>query len=56
MDDPVGQQYLAEMKYCSAFARANWAAMMAVFQEIITEVGGCEHFEAPLDGRTTLQS
>lgn len=49
VDDPVGQQYLAEMKYCLAFARANRAAMMAVFQEIITEVGGCEHFEAPLD-------
>lgn len=47
--DRLGQQYLAEMEYCVAFARANRAAMMAVFAEIVAEVSGCDRFEAPLD-------
>ncbi len=47
--DRVGQQYLAEMEYCVAFARANRAAMMDVFTGIVAEVSGCDHFEAPLD-------
>lgn len=49
VDDPIGQRYLAEMGYCVAFARANRAAMMAVFQEIVAEVSGCGHFEESLD-------
>ncbi|MGD9948543.1 MAG: RtcB family protein [Desulfobulbus sp.] len=45
----VGQQYLAEMRYCVDFARANRAEMMAVFQEIVNEATGCDLFDQPLD-------
>lgn len=49
VQDRLGQQYLAEMGYCVAFAQANRAAMMAVFAEIVAEVSGCDGFAAPLD-------
>ena len=49
VEDRLGQQYLAEMEYCVAFARANRASMMAVFIEIVAEMSGCASFEAPLD-------
>ena len=44
-----GQQYLREMEYCVAFARANRREMMAVIQEVVAEVTGCSQFEEGLD-------
>ena len=44
-----GQQYLREMEYCVAFARANRGEMMAALQEIVAEVTGCDQFDEPLD-------
>lgn len=49
LDSSAGQQYLAEMRYCVEFARANRAEMMAALQEVVAEVTGCDRFEAPLD-------
>jgi len=49
LDSAVGQQYLAEMRYCVAFAQANRAEMMAAFQEIVAEATGCDQFEHALD-------
>nr|WP_321466714.1 RtcB family protein [uncultured Desulfobulbus sp.] len=46
---PAAQHYLAEMRYCVAFAHANRTAMMRVLQEIVFESSGCDQFEAPLD-------
>lgn len=45
----AGQQYLAEMRYCVAFARANRAEIMAAFQEIVADATGCTQFEQALD-------
>ncbi len=44
-----GQQYLREMEYCVAFARANRSEMMTVFQEIVAAFTGCGEFEEALD-------
>ena len=44
-----GRQYLREMAYCVAFARANRREMMAVVQEVVAEVTGCGQFEEALD-------
>ena len=44
-----GQQYLREMEYCVAFARANRREMMTVIQEVVAEVTGCGQFEEALD-------
>ncbi len=44
-----GQQYLREMEYCIAFARANRREMMTVIQEVVAEVTGCGQFEEALD-------
>jgi len=49
VDSFLGQQYLAEMRYCVEFARANRAEMMAAYQEIVTDVTGCDQFEHALD-------
>jgi tRNA-splicing ligase RtcB len=45
----IGRQYLAEMQYCVEFARANRSQMMAVFQEIVADITGCDRFDEPLD-------
>lgn len=44
-----GWQYLQEMAYCVAFARANRREMMAVVEEVVAEVTGCGQFEEALD-------
>ena len=44
-----GQQYLREMAYCVAFARANRSEMMARIREVVAELTGCSEFEAALD-------
>ena len=44
-----GQQYLREMEYCVAFARANRGEMMRNLQDIFAGVTGCAVFEQPLD-------
>jgi tRNA-splicing ligase RtcB (3'-phosphate/5'-hydroxy nucleic acid ligase) len=49
LDSATGQKYLREMEYCVAFARANRGEMMAVFQEIVAEITGCDQFEPALD-------
>lgn len=46
---PEGRQYLREMAYCVAFARANRREMMAVVQGVVAEVTGCSQFEEALD-------
>ncbi|MBV5318755.1 MAG: RtcB family protein [Desulfobulbaceae bacterium] len=45
----AGQQYLREMEYCVAFARANRSEMMARVQEIVADHTGCGEFEEALD-------
>ena len=49
VDSSLGRRYLAEMRYCVEFARANRAEMMAAFQEIVADVTGCDQFEHALD-------
>jgi tRNA-splicing ligase RtcB len=49
LNSSVGQQYVAEMRYCVDFARANRSQMMTVFQEIVAGITGCDRFDEPLD-------
>jgi tRNA-splicing ligase RtcB len=49
LNSSVGQQYVAEMRYCVDFARANRSQMMRVFQEIVAGITGCDRFDEPLD-------